>query len=237
MALPKLNDKPKYNLTIPSSGKKVKFRPYLVKEEKVLMMAMETQDKSNIINAIVDTIDACVEEDLNRNYLTTFDLEYMFIKIRSKSVGENSKVGIKCNNQECNVSNEVEINLNDIEVEVPEGNREIEITSDITLKMKYPAFNDILEVEELNKTDSEKSFILIGKCIESVVTEDEVISLKDESQKEINEFIESFSTEQFSLIRNFVEGLPRVKKKIEFQCKSCGTENKTYLEGIEDFFT
>jgi hypothetical protein len=117
MALPKLNDTPKYDIVIPSTDKKVRYRPYLVKEEKVLMMAMESQDMNAILNAVVDTITACVQEPVEKDKLTIFDVEYMFTQIRAKSVGETSKVGIKC--KHCETSNEVGIDVSSIKINVP----------------------------------------------------------------------------------------------------------------------
>ncbi len=114
MALPKLNDKPKYELTIPSTGKKVKYRPYLVKEEKILMMALESGDKHSALNAVIDTIEACVSDKVDRTQLALFDIEYMFIMIRSKSVGEISEVGIKC--ASCNAVNEISIQLDNVKL-------------------------------------------------------------------------------------------------------------------------
>ena len=153
MALPKLNDKPKYELTIPSTGKKVKYRPYLVKEEKILMMALESGDKNSALNAVIDTIEACVSDKVDRTQLALFDIEYMFIMIRSKSVGEISEVGIKCTS--CHAVNEISIQLDNVQVKKPDGSNEIELSDTIMLKMKYPSFSDVasLEGKEISATE------------------------------------------------------------------------------------
>lgn len=235
MALPKLNDKPKYELTIPSTGKKVKYRPYLVKEEKILMMALESGDKNSALNAVIDTIEACVPEKVDRSQLTLFDIEYMFIMIRSKSVGEVSEVGIKCTS--CNTVNEISIQLDDVQVKKPDEKLgEIELNDTISLKMKYPSFSDVASLESKDLSDTEKVFHLIGKCLESVTTEEEHILIKDTTEAEVNEFIESLSSSQFIKVKDFIENIPSVEKEVKFNCKSCLAENEILLRGIDDFF-
>lgn len=235
MALPKLNDKPKYQLQVPSTGKKVKYRPYLVKEEKVLMIALESQDKKQALDAVVDTILACVDGDVNRKELTLFDVEYMFIKIRSKSVGEKAKIGLRC--AECEEVNELEVDLDNVEVENPDvTSSEIVLDKNITLKMVYPNFETMSFLEDFDGTETDKVFKLITSCMHSIETEEENILFEDETEKEIMEFVESLSTEQFSKIRDFVENMPRIEKRIDFNCSSCSKENKVHLRGIDDFF-
>lgn len=235
MALPKLNDKPKYELIIPSSKQNVKFRPYLVKEEKVLMMALESQDKAASLNAVVDTISSCVQDEFDSSKLTLFDIEYMFIMIRSKSVGEVSQLGIKC--KQCEKTNEIAVRLDDIEVKQDRiVEKDIKLEENITLSMKYPNFNDVLKFEDNNLTETEKTFMLIGKCMESIETEEENIMLKDVSDTEVNDFIESLNTEQFTKVKEYVENMPRVEKEIKFVCGGCETENTMVLSGIDDFF-
>ena len=153
MALPKLNDTPKYSLTIPSSGKKVNYRPYLVKEEKILMMASETGTQSSTVQAIVDTILACVDAEIDKNDLTSFDVEYMFLNLRSKSVGEKANVTIEC--IECMEHNDLEIDLSTIEVSKPALSNQIEITDNITLHMSYPNFKAIMDADDAGDEDAD----------------------------------------------------------------------------------
>lgn len=236
MALPILNDKPKYVMTIPSTGQEVKYRPYLVKEEKILMMALESQDKSQAMNAIVDTIVACVEDHINKNILTVFDIEYAFLKIRSKSVGEKVSLGLKCS--ECEHINDVSVNIDNIEVPVvKKGSENIKITDNITIKMKYPNFTDMVAIEKLNNiSETDKTFKIIIKCMESVQTDEENLLIKDEKEEDVMNFIESLSSTQFELIRDFVEAMPRVEHTIDYKCEGCGHDNHLDLKGIEDFF-
>lgn len=235
MALPKLNDKPKYELTIPSLQEKVRYRPYLVKEEKVLMMALESQDKTSALHAVVDTITSCIDAQIDKSKLTLFDIEYMFIIIRSKSVGEVSDLGLKCSS--CEKVNDVSVKLDDIEIKRDkEVSKEIQLDENISLTMKYPNFNDVLKFEDNELTDTERTFMLIGKCMESIETEEENILLKDVSDKEINDFIESLNSQQFAKVREYVENMPRVEKEVKFICGGCEKENKIILSGIDDFF-
>tara|TARA_B100001057_G_scaffold109881_1_gene107909 strand:+ start:27472 stop:28176 length:705 start_codon:yes stop_codon:yes gene_type:complete len=234
MALPKINSAPKYEITIPSTQKTVRYRPYLVKEEKILMMAMETQDQKQALAAIVDTIESCVEEPIERNRLTTFDVEYLFTQIRSKSVGETAKIGMSC--QECETTNEISVPLTDVNVKNLENQVDtIELTPEIKLKMKWPSFSDIIITEDMG-TGTEQTFKLIGHCIDSVQTPTENIRLSDETEQEVQEFIESLSSAQFNMIREHVDKIPRMEYDIEFTCQKCNAENKVTLSGISDFF-
>ena len=163
MALPKLNDKPKYELTVPSTGTKIRFRPYLVKEEKILMLAMESEDKKATVNAIVDTIMACVDGDeIDENKLTSFDVEYMFLNIRAKSVGEVSKLRVLCQDDGKTYAN-VEIDLNEIQVTVnDEHTNKIELTDEMGVIMKYPS------IDSFSKNEiSDVSSVLILEEVET----------------------------------------------------------------------
>ena len=235
MALPKLNDTPKYDIVIPSTDKKVRYRPYLVKEEKVLMMAMESQDMNAILNAVVDTITACVQEPVEKDKLTIFDVEYMFTQIRSKSVGETSKVGIKC--KHCETKNEVEVDVSSPKIKVPKIKNMIELTSEITLEMKWPSYDDVIALGiKDEKTLARNAFAMIGKCISAIHTNDERISTKDVGETELEEFIDSMTKDQFQKVSNYIEQMPRLIHNVDFNCTSCGEENNTKLEGITDFF-
>ena len=234
MALPKLNETPKYDLVIPSTQQNVRFRPHLVKEEKILMMAMESQDQKQALAAIVDTIGSCVQEDLNTSDLTTFDVEYLFTQIRSKSVGETAKIAVPC--QHCETENEVVVKLDDIKVGNPPGlESKIQITDSIALQMRWPSYNELVDFnQDLNQT--ELTFKMIASCIDSVLTDEEAIKMKDEPEKERMDFIESLSSEQFDKIRVYVEKMPRMEHKVQFECVECKKGNDITLSGISDFF-
>jgi hypothetical protein len=235
MALPKLNDSPKYDLVIPSSKQKVRYRPYLVKEEKVLMMAMESQDMNAVLSAVVDTVAACVQDPIDKTKLAMFDVEYMFTQIRSKSVGETSKVGTKC--KHCEARNEVEVDVSSIHIEVPDINNMIEVTPEITLEMKYPSYHDIASMGLTDRQSiAANAFAMIGKCISAIHTEEERIDAKDVSSSELEEFIDSMTSEQFQKVSAYIEKMPRLEHDVHFKCVSCGEENDVKLQGMTDFF-
>jgi len=230
MALPSLNDTPKYELKIPSTGKKIKFRPYLVKEEKILLIAAESKDKDQMLGAIVDTINSCVQGNLNVNDLTTFDLEYLFIQMRAKSVGENASLNIKC--QSCEEDNEYHMNLEDIRCNVKRKDNVIKLTDDISVEMRYPSYS------KLNNVDDEKEVGLsvLMSCMEAVLTEDERIVIADESKESVEKFIESMTRDQFKKVSDFLSDIPKVEYDIDFDCTKCGEHSHYELRGIQDFF-
>ena len=237
MALPKLNSTPKYKMTVPSTGQEVDFRPFLVKEEKVLMMAMETGDDESGIRAIVDTISSCVATEIDTNTLKSYDIEYLFLRIRAKSVGEKSTITIAC--KECEHPNPYVINLESLEVSEGESAKDIPLTPELTVSMKFPSYKDLLTggLRAEGEHDLDVIFNLIGKCIDGVKTEDEYFSMVDQPQEEIKEFIESLSSEQFGKIRDFVESMPKLSHNAELTCEECGAENKQTLSGIQSFFS
>jgi len=233
MALPKLNDTPKYDLVIPSTKEKVRFRPYLVKEEKVLMLALESKDSKQAIKSIVDTIGACVVEPINLDKLKIFDVEYMFTQIRSKSVGETSTVGLKC--KECNHQNDVTIEIDSIKVDVPEVNPVVKINDQISLKLKWPNYKSLMDVDT-DEGITGQTFNMVMKCLDTVLTEEEQISFAEHSKEEIQAFLDSLTTSQFDKIKTFIQAMPRMKHDIRFHCNHCNHENHYTLEGIQDFF-
>lgn len=234
MALPKLNDTPKYSLIIPSSGQEVRFRPFLVKEEKVMLIALESKDQKQQLGSIVDTISACVQDPIDTNKLTTFDVEYMFTKIRARSVGETAKVEIKC--EECEDLNEVVINVDTIDVKVPKVESLIQLDANISIEMGYPSYKNVMNTATKEMTDAEQVFNILSHSLVAVVTEDERIDLKNETEEEILKFIDSMDAVQFSKVREYVEGMPSLKHDIAFVCEKCDHENSPTLEGIQNFF-
>ena len=237
MALPKLNEVPKYELTIPSMGQTVRFRPFLMKEEKVLLMAMESEDQKEIFNTITDTLSACIIDEVDVNKFTTFDVEYCFLKVRSKSVGEKTTLSFKC--EECDTENEVTINIDDIEMEVPKLNPLVQITDEISVELTWPSFNNITKNDSIinSKKAVDQVFALVRSCIVSINTEEERFSAKDHTEEELDEFIESLSSEQFAKIRGYVEQMPRLKHDVHFECIHCSHKNKLTVEGLQSFFS
>ena len=237
MALPRLNDNPQYELKIPSSQQVVKFRPFLVKEQKVLLIAYESQDRKQILSAMLDTIGVCISEAIDVKKLSTFDVDYMFTMIRSKSVGETTDILIQCS--DCDTQNEVKVKLDDIEVPVEKQEMLIPINDKMSVRMKYPNYDFFLNNDTLldsTKTQSEIILSMIVGCLESIETEEERINLIDESEEEILGFLESLTTAQFDKISNFVLNIPAMEHDLSFKCVNCGKDNKRKLKGLEDFF-
>lgn len=234
MALPKLNNAPKYEMVIPSTGKNVRYRPFLVKEEKNLMIAAESGDQKLVFKALVDTIANCLEDEVNTNKLTTFDIEYMFLQLRSKSVGESSKISLPCDN--CEARSDIIVNLDEINIKIPEVSKEVQITDSISIVLDYPPFSKILETD-LNNTSSDTAFALVRACIVSINTEDERIDVKDTPKEELQEFIESMSSVQFEKIKDFIDKIPKLEHDIKYTCSSCNHNNEIHVEGVANFLS
>jgi ribosomal protein L44E len=233
MALPKLNSTPKYEMVIPSQQKKVRFRPYLVKEEKVLLMAFESQDTVQAMKAIIDTILVCVDDKIKKEELTTFDVEYMFTKLRSKSVGERSNLSIECS--ECKTPNEVSVNIDDIEIKLDNPSETLELQEDVHVEMGYPSAEVLMNMKE-GISSTEQLIELIIYSIKNIMTEEEQVSAKDVSEKDLRDFVDSMTGDQFKKVSEFVATIPTLTKDVEFDCKKCGTSNKNTLSGFTDFF-
>ena len=234
MALPKLNDLPSYSLTIPSSKRKVNFRPFLVKEQKILLMAMESQDNDQILKAISDTLKSCVEEELTDRELATFDIEYLFTQIRSKSVGETTKLNLMCSS--CKTNNEVQVNLSEINVELTQDTI-IKLNDTYFLEMRYPSYYDVSKIEAKDNSTTDEIMQLCKLCMSKILTDDEQIDVLQESDEELQSFIESLTTDQFDKIVTFVMNLPKLTKKVSFKCSDCETDNEIVVEGLQNFLS
>lgn len=234
MSLPKLNNVPKYKITVPSTNKEVTFRPFLVKEEKILLIALESQDPVQIATAITDTVISCISEEISRKDLKSYDIEFLFLKIRAKSVGETANLLFKC--ESCDTENEVSVNLEEIKMNIVEIDNRIKISNNIYIEMKHPTFESISRNKKLI-TDSPTTqvFGLIQESISAVLTEDERIDIKEVKDEEFQEFIESMTQEQFTKIREYIESIPKLSHDINYSCKNCNTNNNITLEGLQNF--
>ena len=225
-------------MTVPSTGKKVKYRPYLVKEEKVLLQAFESGDTKTCLEAMVDTLDACIDpkSKLDIGSLATFDVEYLFIKVRSKSVGESSTVMVNC--KECKEPNKYEIDLEAIDVEVESNDNVIEITDDISVELAYPTYNTIIEgeVDQLEKNDITAAMEIMAGSVKAVLTSEERIDCSKQSKEEVVDFLNSMTATQLQSVSSFLENMPSLKHSVEFTCEKCEAENKLELKGLADFF-
>ena len=237
MALPRLNNDVNYNLVIPSMNKEIKYRPFLMKEEKTLLTAMESKDNKVIFNSLLDTIRSCVKDDIKMNSLTSFDVEYMFLQIRSKSVGETAKVGVSCT--KCQHLNEIEIKLDDIKIDIPYIDKIINLDDNIKLEVDWPSFNDLIKSDIIEEGDitTDKIFGMMEHCFRAVITDDERINLKEVSKKELTDFIDSMDSKQFSKIKDFIQEIPKLKHDYELTCEGCNKQIKNTLEGLTNFLS
>ena len=238
MPLPKISA-PSYELVIPSSKKKIKYRPFLVKEEKILILAMESQDTKQIANAVKDVISHCIlTRGIKVERLSTFDIEYLFLNIRGKSVGEELEVNIICPDDET-TEVPVTINLDEIKVEKSEDHsNKIKIDSSIMMELKYPSLDEFIknnfDFKEGNQM--EQSFDLIASCIDKIYTEDEVWASADCTKKEMKDFLEQMNSSQFKEIEKFFETMPKLSHTVKVTNPKTKVESDIVLEGLASFF-
>jgi len=237
MSLPIL-ETPKYTVTIPSTKKSVEYRPYLVKEEKILMLAVESEDEKQMIAAVKDIIRACTFEKLNPDDLTTVDLEYVFLKLRSKSIGETASVSLKCQTPECNGSVNADINLDSIEpTSISNGStNRIQLTDKVGMTLRPVTVRALSRLTGENKSKSEQVTQLVISSIESIFDENAVYRAEDHTVEELTKFIDSLSTPHLQKIQAYVESLPRLSKDLEYTCPKCKIKHKITLTGLQSFF-
>jgi hypothetical protein len=238
MPLPKIAT-PTYELELPSTGKSIKYRPFLVKEEKVLVIALESEDTKQITNAIKAVLKNCVlTKGIKVETLPTFDIEFLFLNIRGKSVGEEIEVNIVCpDDGETNVP--VFIDLDSIQVQKDDDHtNQIKLDDDLMMEMKYPSLEQFIknnfDFQEGNQMD--QSFELIATCIDKIYNEDEVWATADCTKKEVKEFLESMNSSQFKEIEKFFESMPKLKHTIEVTNPNTKVKSEVVLEGLASFF-
>ena len=238
MPLPKIAT-PTYELEIPSTKKKIKYRPFLVKEEKILIIAMESEDSKQIANAVKDVISSCITtRGIKVEQLSTFDIEYIFLNIRGKSVGEEVEVLITCPDDGTTQVPTV-INLDDIKVQFDKKHtRDIKLDEDLILRMKYPSMEQFIKsnFNPGDNVDVEDTFKLISSCIDQVYNEEESWAASDCTKKELNDFLEQLSSKQFKEIERFFETMPKLSHTIKVNNPNTGVESDVVLEGLNAFF-
>lgn len=236
MSLP-LQAAPTYSLKVPSSGKEVKYRPFLVKDEKALLIAQQSEDLDVMISTLKSVIASCVTTKLDVDSLAIFDLEYIFSQIRAKSVGEVSELVFTCGH--CNnEKNKFKLNLDISQLEVtknPDHTNKIPLFDSVGVVMKYPSI-DILKKIDKGFTDPENVIDMIIDCIDMIYTDQEVFHAKEQTPDELREFLENLTKEQFDKIEKFFETMPKFQKQIEFDCPACGAHNELMVEGVQNFF-
>lgn len=235
MALPTINT-PKYSLKLPSTGESISYRPFLVKEEKILLIAQETKDPKQMMSAMGDVIFACTFGKINTSEITSFDLEYIFLKLRAKSVGENADIKIQCTS--CEEYNPISINLDEITVTVPEKkDATIMLTDSIGVTLKYIDAKKMEKITGLIETNQMAVINeLIINSIESIFDDSNVYPAADSTPAELTQFIESLSRQQMEKIEHFISNAPKLQHVCEFKCKKCEEQNSITLQGIQSFF-
>lgn len=239
MSLPKVAT-PLFHLTLPSSGKQISYRPFLVKEEKLLLIAKEADDEESVMTAVLQIIESCTNGEVDVNELASFDIEYLFLNIRAKSVGEEIELrykhsgGVNREGNKCTVVTPVVINIDEVEVKTNEEHtNKIMLTDTIGVQMKYPrpkTFTKLMDGAIENVIDA------IADCIDILFDEDQIYDDTTTSKEELIEFIETLSQEQLMRINNFFDTMPQLEHEVEYECASCGQKDKVTLRGLSDFF-
>ena len=230
---------PSYELALPSTGKTIKYRPFLVREEKLLLLAMESEDPKEIESAVKDTLKSCItSRGVKIDSLASFDLEYLFLKIRSVSAGEDIKMKVTC--QDDGVTQvSVDISIDDIQVQKPEGHtNKIMLQDDVGLIMKYPGIDQFIQITLLNKdlTTTDELFTLIAKCVDQIFQGEEVWDSADLKLEQIVNFLDGMTQQQFEKVQQFFETMPVLKHDIEITNPNTGVTSTYTLEGLQSFF-
>ena len=238
MPLPTIST-PTYELTLPSSNKKIKYRPFLVKEEKILIIAMESQDTKQIARAVKDVISKCIlSKGIKVEKLSTFDIEYLFLNIRGKSVGEQIEVMVTCPDDN-KTQVPMSINVDSIKVQKDENHStDIVLDDTFTLRMKYPSLNEFIKNNfgELEKMNVDDTFDLIASCIDQVYSEDETCASEECTKKELTNFVESLNSSQFKEVEKFFETMPKLSHTVKVTNPNTSVESEIVIEGLQNFF-
>ena len=237
MPLPKIST-PSYELTLPSNGKKVKYRPFLVREEKILIMALETEDPKQITDAVVQILNSCIiTRGVKVEKLATFDIEYLFLNIRSKSVGESITVNVTCPDDE-KTTVEMTIDLETIKVKKNESHQDTtKLDDNLSLKLKYPSMDQFIENNfEVGNESIGNTMQIITSCIDMIYNDEESWDASDSTQKELENFIDQLNTQQFKTIESFFDTMPKLSHKITVKNPNTGVESDVVLEGLAAFF-
>jgi len=234
MALPKL-ETPKHSCVLPITNNTVYYRPFLIGEQKILLIAQESEDEGQVIREMINLLDTCCD-DMNAANLNTIDLENLFLQLRMKSVGETADIVLHC--ERCDIENQVTVELE--KVDVPNKDQmvdpNVKITDNVIMEFQYPTYKILEQVTISEDLQTEELFKLISKCVVSITNGDEVHSRDDFTEKELNTFIESMSVDMFENVNKFFNSLPKLVIDFQYKCSSCEHQNSTVLEGLGSFF-
>ena len=234
MALPIL-ETPMHSCVLPSSGERIDFRPFLVGEQKILMIAQESDDQNSQVREMIRLINACCD-NINAEQLPTVDLEYLFLQIRIKSVGETSDISMKCD--KCEAENEVTINLEAAEIKQEKKvSNIVKLTNDISIELQYATYEVMKGLDiQVENTSTKEAFTLMQRCITSVIHGDQVFTKDDFTEKELEKFMDSMSLDMFEGVQEYLASVPSLSVTAEFKCKTCENQQATVIEGIGNFF-
>lgn len=232
MALPK-QSAPKYTCILPSDGREIEYRPFLVKEQKVLLLAQEQEDDAAMFRAVQDLI-TNVCEDVKSETLPVIDMEWLFLKIRSKSVGETANIKLSCTDPKCDGHGEAVVNLDDVEVVGDQPESKIMLNDEIGIEMRYPRVSDVNQVQ--GKDQATQTLEMLKNSIVTIFDEENVYPTADASTNELNEFVEGLTMQQLEKITAYFDSIPSLQLDVESKCTTCGRELKTTAKGINSFF-
>lgn len=241
MALPRQNT-PVYNTKIPSTKKEVKFRPFLVKEEKALLLAQQSEDSQVMLDTLKQTIRNCVQTEIDIDKLATFDLEYLFCQIRARSVGETVEMVVLCDvcpEENAKARVKLTFDLTKLEVVFPEGHtNKIQLFDDVGVVMKYPTIDLAKDFDKINSDNlsADVIFKAVVKMIDYVYDSEQMYSAKDQSEKELMDFLENLTQDQFKKIQAFFETMPKLSKSVSYDCPVCNHHHDKVVEGLNSFF-
>ena len=238
MPLPKVST-PTYELALPSSGKKIKYRPFLVREEKILIMALESEDSKQITNSVINILNACIlTKRIDITKLATFDIEYLFLNVRSKSVGETIDVLITCPDDNT-TKVETKIDIDTIKIKKDRKHKDIiKIDDNISIKFKYPSMDSFIEnnFESNEKSEVRNTLDMITSCMDVIFNEEESWNASESTKKELEDFIDQLNTKQFKQIEDFFSTMPKLTHSIKVKNPNTGVESSVILEGLAAFF-
>ena len=237
MALPK-NSTPIYNLIIPSTGKSVKYRPFLVKEEKALLLAQQSEDSTVMLDTLQDIIGTCIVDKIDTSTLAIFDLEYIFTQLRAKSVGEEVELMFKCGHCEDEKAKvKIKFDLTEIKVDKdPNHTNKITLFDNVGVVLKYPTIDSVKKLDTSTLDNIDDIFEIIVSCIDYIFDDDQIYYAKETPKEELMEFLNDLNSTQFAKVQNFFDTMPKIKIDIDFTCPVCDKSNHTTLSGLTDFF-
>lgn len=235
MALPKYSY-PVYTLKLPSTGKEVKYRPFLVKDEKNLLLSQQSEEEQSMYETLKTVIDSCIIEGVKVQDMAVFDLEYVFTQLRCKSIGEQVELVFTCLNEECKKKGNHTFAINPEVKKNADHTAKIDLFDNVGVMMKYPGTEQMKKIEKLDFTNPDEIIEMIASCIDYVYDDDQVYHTKDQSKKEVLQFVENMPRSASDKIKKFFETMPRLSQTVEYECKHCGEKNEYNVEGIQNFF-